>query len=114
MKKKTKKIEEQIKSKTWEKFWKYKISEIIGILILFFIPYYVGLFMSNIDSVITNWFFIDYPAPFSFWIYWLIGLCGILLLACVVAAPIFWIYANWKKAKENAEEEVTGERDYCF
>ena len=112
MKKKTKKIEEQIKSLTWSKFWKYKISEIMGLLIFILIPYYVGIFLSKVHLVITRWFFEGFSVPYSFGVYWIVGILGIMMLACVVAIPIFWIYFNWKRAKENAEEEVTGEEDY--
>ncbi len=114
MKKRTKKIEEQIKTKTWEKFWQYKIAEIMGVLIFIFIPYYVGIFLSKVHPVITRWFFEGFSMPYSFLVIWTIGILGIILLVCVLAVPIFWIYANWKKAKENAEEEVTGESGYCI
>ncbi|KKN57985.1 hypothetical protein LCGC14_0556430 [marine sediment metagenome] len=121
MKKKTKKQEEQeeqkqeeqIKSLTWDKFWKYKISEIMGLLIFILIPYYVGLFIYNLDSVITNWFFADFSVPYSLGILWTVGFVGIIVLAGIVAIPIFWIVINWKKAKENAEDEVTGE-ERCY
>ena len=84
------------------------------IAIFIFIPYYVGIFLSKVHPVITRWFFEDFSMPYGFLVIWTIGILGIILLVCVLAVPIFWIYANWKKAKENAEEEVTGESGYCI
>ncbi len=114
MKKRTKKIEEQIKSLTWTKFWQYKFSELMAVLIFVFIPYSVGIFLWKVHPAVRNFFFEGFTEPISLIGFWLGGFFGILAFVIVVGVIVLFVVINWKKAEENAEEEVTGETRYSF
>ena len=101
-----KETDKNLKKLTWKYFWENKLIELLIVIGVVFIPFFLGKLygLAIPKMVFVKIFGVEYTGAILE--NWILGVLGLIILATIAGVIYAIIQGNWNWAEEKAERKI--------
>ena len=101
-----KETDKNLKKLTWKYFWENKLIELLIVIGVVFIPFFLGKLygLAIPKMVFVKIFEVEYTG--TIFQNWIIGIFGLIILTLIALVIYRVIQGNWNWAEEKAERKI--------